>query len=267
VVAIKLIATENAQDPQYRSRFERESRLAASIEHVNVIPVYEAGEDDGLLYIVMRLVDGIDLAQLLARAGPLEPARVARVMGQLGAALDAAHARGLVHRDVKPGNVLLTLDEPEHVYLTDFGVAKQIGASVAMTKAGGMVGTLGYMAPEQIRGEQAGPAGDVYSLAALLCQCLTGQLPFPRDNEAAELWAHVNAPPPAISELRAGLPPAIDGVVARGMAKDKEQRFGSAGELARACAAALGVPGIAPPTVERQAPAAIAPSAPTVLSE
>jgi CHASE2 domain-containing sensor protein len=268
-VAVKLIATERAQDPVYRSRFERESRLAASIEHVNVIPVYEAGEDDGLLYIVMRLVDGIDLAELLGRTGALEPARVARLTGQIGAALDAAHARGLVHRDVKPGNVLLTLDEPEHVYLTDFGVAKQLDASEGMTRPGGMVGTLAYMAPEQIRGEQAGPAADVYALTGLLCHCLTGKVPFPRDNEAATLWAHVNAPPPAVSRLRPSLPPAIDTVVARGMAKDPTQRFAGAGELARACAGALRVAGIAVPVAaaEHEPVQAVAPSAPTAVSE
>jgi serine/threonine protein kinase len=265
-VAVKLIATERAQDPVFRARFERESRLAAAIEHVNVIPVYEAGEDDGLLYIVMRLVEGADLAQVLAHDGPLEPARAARVTAQLAGALDAAHARGLVHRDVKPANVLLTLDEPEHVYLTDFGVAKESGAA-GMTQAGAWVGTLDYLAPEQIRGEAAGPAGDVYALACVLHQCLTGQVPFPRDGDAAKLWAHVNAPPPAPSALRPGLPAAIDEVVARGMAKDPAARFTTATELARACASALGLPVTpeAPPPPPRAAPAGPAVS-PTVQS-
>jgi CHASE2 domain-containing sensor protein len=264
-VAIKLIATERAQDPLFRGRFERESRLAASIEHVNVIPVYEAGEDDGLLYIVMRLVEGVDLAQLLEHDGSLEPARAARLVCQLAGALDAAHARGLVHRDVKPANILLTLDEPEHLYLTDFGVAKQLGAGGDMTQAGGWVGTLDYLAPEQIRGEATGPRGDVYALAGLLCHCLTGQVPFPRDNEPAKLWAHVNAAPPAPSRMRAGLPAAIDDVVARGMAKDPAERFQSAGELARACARALAeIPDAAAAArVELVGP----PPAPTVVSE
>jgi serine/threonine protein kinase len=238
-VAVKLIATEHAQDPVFRSRFERESRLAASIEHVNVIPVYETGEDDGLLYIVMRLVDGVDVAQILARSGPLEPARTARIVGQVAAALDAAHARGLVHRDVKPANVLLTLDEPEHAYLTDFGVAKQLDASDSMTQTAGWVGTLDYVSPEQIRGEPSGAAADVYALGGLICHCLTGQVPFPRSNQAAALWAHVNAPPPAPSRLRPGLPAGADDVVERAMAKDPAERYGSAGDLARACAEAL----------------------------
>jgi CHASE2 domain-containing sensor protein len=268
-VAIKLIATERAQDPVFRERFEREARLAASIEHVNVIPVYEAGEDDGLLYIVMRLVDGIDLAAILDRGGALEPARAARLVGQLAAALDAAHARGLVHRDVKPANVLLTLDEPEHLYLTDFGVAREVGAGAALTNVGGWVGTLDYLAPEQIRGETAGAAGDVYALAGLLHHCLTGEVPFPRDSEAAKLWAHVNAPPPAPSALRPDLPAAIDDVIARGLAKEPGERYRSATELARACAAALGVAavsGAAAPR-ERSVIAETGPVTPTVVSD
>jgi CHASE2 domain-containing sensor protein len=241
-VAIKLIADEHAQDPVFRERFERESRLAASIEHVNVIPVYEAGEDDGLLYIVMRLVDGVDLAQVLEHDGALEPQRALRVVTQLASALDAAHAHGLVHRDVKPANVLLTAGEPEHVHLTDFGVAKQAGAA---TQAG-WAGTLDYLAPEQIRGEPAEAAGDVYAVAALLHQCMTGDVPFPRDSDAAKLWAHVNARPPAPSRLRAGLPPALDVVIARGLAKDPAERYARAGELARACAEALGAAPVLP---------------------
>jgi CHASE2 domain-containing sensor protein/predicted Ser/Thr protein kinase len=240
-VAIKLIAAERSQDPVFRSRFKLESRLAASIEHVNVIPVYEAGEDDGLLFIAMRFVDGTDLAQLLERGGALEPGRTARLVARLAGALDAAHAQGLAHRDVKPANVLLTLDEPEHVYLTDFGVAKHIGVGGGVTMAGRWVGTLDYLAPEQIRGEAVDGSVDIYALAGLLHHCLTGAVPFPRDDDAAKLWAHVNAPPPAPSRLRPGLPLAIDEVVARGMAKDPAERFQTAAELARACARALGV--------------------------
>ena len=237
-VAIKLIATERAQDPVFRARFERESRLAASIEHPNVIPVYEAGEDDGLLFIAMRLVEGTDLAQLLERVGVLEPLRTVRLIGQLAGALDAAHAHGLVHRDVKPANVLLTRDE--HLYLTDFGVAKHIGAGEGVTQAGQWVGTLDYLAPEQIRGDAVGASADIYALAGVLHDCLTGQVPYPRENDAAKLWAHVNAAPPGASRLRPGLPEAIDEVIARGLAKNPAMRFRSAAELARACAQALG---------------------------
>lgn len=271
-VAIKLIAAERARDPVFRERFKLESRLAAAIEHVNVIPVYEAGEDDGLLFIAMRLVEGTDLARALESEGALEPARAARLIGQLAGALDAAHAHDLVHRDVKPANVLLTRERPEHLYLTDFGVAKQVGASGGATAAGEWVGTLDYLAPEQIRGEEAGASVDIYALAGLLHHCLTGHVPFPRDADAAKLWAQVNAPPPAPSRLRPGLPPAIDEVIARGMAKDAKERFATAGELARACAGALGVqiadpdPGESAPRRERPAEPD-GPSAPTAISE
>ncbi len=271
-VAIKLIATERAQDPVFRARFERESRLAASIEHPNVIPVYEAGEDDGLLFIAMRLVEGTDLAELLERVGLLEPVRTVRLIGQLAAALDAAHAHGLVHRDVKPANVLLTRDEPEHLYLTDFGVAKHIGAGEGVTQAGQWVGTLDYLAPEQIRGVDVGASADIYALAGLLYHCLTGEVPYPRENDAAKLWAHVNAAPPGASRLRPGLPEAIDEVIARGMAKDPAARFHSAAELAYACAHALDlaidqVGPLGPDNLGDDSGPTSSPPAPTVISE
>ena len=241
-VAIKLIAPERASDPVYRERFKRESRLAAAIEHVNVIPVYEAGEDDGVLFIAMRLVEGLDLAALLARSGPIDAGRATAILGQLAAAIDAAHAHGLVHRDIKPANVLLTFDRPEHVYLTDFGVAKRLGAATSATGTGQWVGTMDYLAPEQISGVSVDGAADIYAATCVLCHCLTGQVPFPRDNEAAQLWAHINAPPPAPSQLVSALPIAIDAVIARGMAKDPADRYGSATELAHECGKALDVP-------------------------
>ncbi len=270
-VAIKLIATERAQDPVFRARFEAESKLAASIEHPNVIPVYEAGENDGLLFIAMRLVEGTDLARLLDDEGALAPAHAARLVAQLAGALDAAHGQGLVHRDVKPANVLLTRPEPEHVYLTDFGVAKSIGGGREITVAGGWVGSLDYLAPEQIRGEPAGPAVDVYALACLLHRCLTGSVPFPRDDDAAKLWAQVNAPPPSPSRLVPSLPPAIDEVLDRGMAKDPASRYPSAGGFAQACADALGVTvtiAVAKQAGDRLPPPSDRPrSEPTVVSE
>jgi CHASE2 domain-containing sensor protein len=247
-VALKLIATARAQDPVFRARFKLESRLAASIEHPNVIPVYEAGEDDGLLYIAMRMVDGIDLAQLLAHEETLDAIRTARLIAQLAAALDAAHAHGLVHRDVKPANVLLTFDAPEHLYLTDFGVAKHVGADDGVTTGGHWVGTLDYLAPEQIRGADVGASGDIYALAGVLYRCLAGEVPFPRNNEPAKLWAHVNAKPPAPSRARPDLPTTIDEVVARGMAKDPTQRFATATDLSHAFSTALGVGDAATPT-------------------
>jgi CHASE2 domain-containing sensor protein len=261
-VALKLIAAERAQDPVFRARFELESRLAASIEHVNVIPVYEAGEDDGLLFIAMRLVDGIDLAQLLGEVGALEPPRAVRLIAQLAGALDAAHAHGLVHRDVKPANVLLTRDEPEHAYLTDFGVAKYVRSQGGVTVAGQLVGTLDYAAPEQFGGGTVDGRTDVYALAGLLYHCLTGEPPFPRADETAKLWAHVNAAPPAPTRLRPGLSEAIDEVIARGMAKDPAARYATAAELARAAAHPLGVqaPAAALSSVRRPTSGHVAPT-------
>jgi predicted ATPase len=250
-VALKLIVADRVQDPVFRARFQHESRLAAAIEHVNVIPVYEAGEDRGVLFIAMRLVEGTDLAQLLARVEAIDSRTAMLFVAQLASALDAAHARGLVHRDVKPANVLLTLDDPQHLYLTDFGIAKQIAATEGVTMSGHWVGTLDYLAPEQIRGEGVGAGADIYALAGVLHHSLTGHVPYPRDTDAAKLWAHVNAAPPVPSLLRPDLPAAIDGVVARGMAKDPRARFQSAGELARACAEALNITNesrTAPPT-------------------
>jgi len=238
-VAVKLIAAEQAEDPVFRERFKSESRIAASIEHANVIPVYDAGEDDGLLFIAMRFVHGCDLGDLLARVGALTPERATRLIAQVAGALDAAHARGLVHRDVKPANVLLTLDEPEHAYLTDFGVAMQRGSHSRITRAGQWVGTLDYLSPEQIRGETVDASADVYALTAVLYHCLTGETPFPRASDAAIMWAHVSAPVPTTGHAIPHLPGALDEVIARGMAKDPADRFQSAGELASACARAL----------------------------
>ena len=269
-VAIKLITPERASDPVFRERFKRESRLAAAIEHINVIPVYEAGEDDGVLFIAMRLVEGTDLAAALAHGGALDPGRATAILVQLAAAIDAAHAHGLVHRDIKPANVLLTFDLPEHVYLTDFGVAKQLGAATSATATGQWIGTMDYLAPEQIRGESVDGAADIYATTCVFCQCLTGQVPFPRDNEAAQLWAHVNARPPAPSELVGSLPTAIDAVIARGMAKNPRDRYGTATELAQACGEALEVfipeGGPMPPPPRTELPA-IGDVPPTAVSE
>ena len=268
-VALKLIVADRVGDPLFRERFQHESQLAAAIEHVNVIPIYEAGEDDGALFIAMRLVDGTDLAQLIARECAIDLPRVASLVAQLAGALDAAHAHGLVHRDVKPANVLLTTDDPPHVYLTDFGVAKRIAATDGVTMTGRWVGTLDYVAPEQLSGAAVTPAADIYALAGLLHHCLTGRPPFPRDTDAAKLWAHINAAPPVPSALRPGLPTAIDAVVARGMAKDPQARFRTAGELADAFATAI--TGVAPASrADAGAPEAGESSvqvAPTVLPE
>jgi len=268
-VAIKLIATDRAQDPAFRERFKSESRIAASIEHANVIPVYEAGEDDGLLFIAMRLVDGFDLGQLLTRVGALAPERAARITAQIAGALDAAHARGLVHRDVKPANVLLTVDTPEHTYLSDFGLARHVGAHSRITRADRWVGTLDYMSPEQIRGEELRSSADIYSLTCLLYHCLTGEPPFARDSEAAMMWAHVSAPPPLATTGHPDLPAEIDEVIACGMAKEPDERFATARDLAHATALALGLPSESPTELadDTQMPDEPGQSAPTLLPD
>jgi ABC-type branched-subunit amino acid transport system substrate-binding protein/DNA-binding beta-propeller fold protein YncE len=231
-VAVKLIAPELAQDEEFRARFLREPKLAASLDHPNVIPIYEAGEHDGQLYLVMRYVEGSDLRTVLDREGKLSPERTLAILGQVADALDAAHRRALVHRDVKPANVLL--DEDDHAYLTDFGITKQIGG--ASTDTGRLVGTLDYLAPEQIRGDPVDGRTDCYALACVLYECLAGKPPFRRDNEAATMWAHMqDEPPPLRGHAR------LDAVLRKALAKDRENRYARCGELINAAAAALGL--------------------------
>ena len=235
-VALKVITPAFAHDEEFRARFQRESKLAASIEHPNVIPVYEAGEQDGTLFLAMRYVDGTDLKTLLTREGRLEPIRAARFVAQIAAALDAAHAAGLVHRDVKPANALLA--SQDHVYLTDFGLTKRAASGSAMTKTGQMVGTVDYVAPEQVEGGSVDARTDVYSLACVYHHLLTGRVPFDKPTEMAKLFAHVHEDPPRPSEVVPGLPGAVDDVIWRGMSKDPSKRYLSAGDLGRAALAA-----------------------------
>src|SRR4051794_23841714 len=233
VVALKLIAPAFAGDPDFRARFVRESRAAASIEHPNVIPIYWAGEEQDVLYISMRWVDGWDLRQLIKTEGALEPARAAHIVAQMGAALDAAHERGLVHRDVKPANILLTGDD--HAYLTDFGLIKRADdGSTRISSTGGLVGTAGYVAPEQIRGERVDARTDVYSLGCVLFHTLTGRTPFAAPAEGAMLVGHLQEDPPSTGDE------AFDAVVRRALAKDPADRFQSAGDLGRAALKAAG---------------------------
>jgi predicted Ser/Thr protein kinase len=242
-VALKLIATPLARDEAFRERFVRESRAAAAIDHPNVIPVYSAGEDDGRLYLAMRFVDGVDLRTAIQRDGPMDPARAAHVIAQVGTALDAAHARGLVHRDIKPANVLLDRD---HAYLTDFGLTKRLTGETTMTGSGRWVGTLGYIAPEQIRGEGVDARADVYALGCLLFYVLTGVAPYRRDSDEATLYAHLNDPAPDAQALMPEVPRALAQVVERALEKDPDDRWLSAGDLGRAALAAVGdgpVPG------------------------
>jgi serine/threonine protein kinase len=211
-VAIKVIAPELAADPSFRARFEQESATAAQIEHPNVIPVYEVG-DDGQLFIWMRFVQGVDLGRLLSLRGRLDPQRAATIIAQAAAALDAAHAQGLVHRDVKPGNILNTTDD--HVYLTDFGLTKRTADSQGMTQAGMYVGTVDYIAPEQVEGKRVDARADVYALGCVTYEVLSGSIPFPRDSDVAKIFAHVNDPPPRLQ----GVPEPLADAVQRAMAK------------------------------------------------
>jgi streptogramin lyase/predicted Ser/Thr protein kinase len=231
-VALKLIAPELAQDERFRARFLREPRLAAALDHPSVVPIYEAGEHEGQLYLAMRYVEGSDLKTLLEREQPLSAERSVSILAQIADALDAAHRRGLVHRDVKPANVLL--DEDGHAYLTDFGITKQLGGE--STDTGRVVGTLDYLAPEQIRGEEVDGRTDCYALACVLYECLAGAPPFRRATEAETLWAHMQDPPP-------GLPgePALDPVLTKALAKEKKARQRSCAELVEEAGGALGL--------------------------
>jgi predicted ATPase/Tfp pilus assembly protein PilF len=233
-VALKLLAPELAADPAFRERFIAESRLAASLDHPHIVPIYEAGEADGRLFLAMRYVEGDDLGALIAATGSLEPERAVDLLAGIGAALDAAHDRGLVHRDVKPANILVarTARADEHAYLGDFGLTKLLGSDAGFTRSGQLVGSVDYVAPEQIEGRPIDGRVDVYSLACVLYAALTGSPPYRRETEVATLWAHVQADPPRPSEVDPSLA-RYDPVIARGMAKDPADRHSTAGELMR----------------------------------
>jgi serine/threonine protein kinase len=221
-VALKLIAPDLAGDPEFRSRFLRESQLAASLDHPHVIPIYDADEVDGVLYLAMRYVDGPSLQAQIRERGALPQADALRIAEQIGGALDDAHAADLIHRDLKPANILLA---DGHAYLCDFGLAKRT-SSQAMTQAGSFLGTVDYCSPEQIRGEPLDGRADVYSLGCVLYHCLSGEPPYARDSEIAVLQAHLNEPPPQLAV-------DLDDVFAKAMAKDREDRYSTAGALAR----------------------------------
>ncbi len=237
-VALKAIAPEFAGDVTFRERFKRESRIAASIEHPNVIPVYEAGEGDGVLYLIMRYVEGTDLRALIdGRKGGLEPERATRLVGQVAAALSAAHRRDLIHRDVKPANVLIDpAEEREHAYLTDFGIARHSAATSGLTHTGAVIGTIDYLAPERIQGDGGDGRADVYALGCVLFEALTGAAPYERDNDVAKMYAHMSAPVPSAREHRPELPAELDELAQRAMAKDPGDRFASAAEMEEALA-------------------------------
>jgi pSer/pThr/pTyr-binding forkhead associated (FHA) protein/predicted Ser/Thr protein kinase len=238
-VALKLILPEHSRDDRFRERFRRESRIAAAIDHPNVIPIFDAGDENGVLFITMRLVNGTDLRALIAAEGRIEPLRAARIVRQVGAGLDAAHARGMLHRDVKPSNVLLARED--HVYLSDFGLAKrQSGSAVGLTRHGSIVARAEYVAPEQVLNERVDARADIYTLGCLLFETLTGETPFARWEGGPEALAHVSAPRPSPVELCPDLPPEFDDVVRRAMATDPSERYPSAGDLGRAALVAAG---------------------------
>jgi serine/threonine protein kinase len=233
-VALKLIAPEYTEDETAATRFKTESRLAASLEHPNIVPVHRGGEENGVLYLAMRFVPGTNLRRVVNR-GPVSLDMAADIVTQIAGALDAAHARGMVHRDVKPANILIS-DETAHThaYLTDFGLTKRPGSTGNLTGTGLWVGTADYVAPEQIQGETIDGRADVYSLGCVLYEMLTGEVPYAKDGDIAKLWAHISNPPPEPSAIRRDLMPAFDEIVARATAKDRDERYATAGELAAA---------------------------------
>jgi serine/threonine protein kinase len=236
-VALKVISPELAHDEDFRARFLRESQLAASLDHPNVIPIYDADEFDGNLFLAMRYVNGPSLQALLRARGSLSPAETLRIAEQIGGALDAAHAADLVHRDVKPANILVA-GAGEHAYLCDFGLARHT-SSQGMTRTGFFLGSIDYCAPEQIQGRDVDGRVDVYSLGCVIFHCLIGQPPYRRETEFAVLNAHINEPPPAVSALRPDLPGGIDGVIATAMSKHRDARYSRAGDVAVALRKAL----------------------------
>jgi serine/threonine protein kinase len=235
VVALKLLAPNLSDDPGFRARFEREGQVQAALDHEHIVPVYEAGQSDYGLFLAMRLIAGPTLKDLILN-GELDPRRSVRLLAQVAYALDAAHAAGLIHRDIKPQNILI--GKGDHAYLADFGLIKAPDEA-RLTGTGQFIGTIDYVAPEQIQGDPATPASDCYALTGVLYECLTGEVPFPKPSEAATLHAHVMSPPPTVSERRPDLPPALDGVIVQGMAKDPWSRPSLATELIQSASRAL----------------------------
>jgi serine/threonine protein kinase len=222
-VALKLVEPGLARDPVIRERLRREARTVAALEHPNVVPLYEAGEEGGTVYIATRWVEGTELGTLIQRDGPLEPGRAARTAAQIAAALEMAHEQGLVHRDVKPSNVILTPED--HVYLTDFGLAKRVATAPGLTAVDQMLGTVDFVAPEQIEGSEPDARGDIYALGCVLFEMLTGAPPFAdQKGGMAKMWAHVNAEAPSVRAQRPGVPPALEDIVRRAMAKAPDAR-------------------------------------------
>ena len=278
-VALKVVAPDLAENEGFRDRFIREYRLAAAMDHPYIIPVYDAGEVDGLLFIVMRYVQGTDLKAVIKQERQLDVGRALSIAEQMASALDAAHSWGLVHRDVKPANILIAhkadLGAPDRCWLTDFGLVKHTSSASAITGTGQFVGTLNYISPEQIKGEPLDGRADLYSLGCVLFECLTGRIPFSKENDAALIYSHLAERPPSISALRPDLPAQFDAVIARAMGKDKEERYPTCTAFVQAARVELGTAGtqpglMAPPFPQTGAgdpgssPSAPAPTASTI---
>src|ERR1700742_5036775 len=251
-VALKVMAPELASDDVFRTRFLEESRTAAGLNHPNVIPIYDMGPCEDLLFLAMRYVAGADLRAMLRAQRTLAPDRALFLIEQTARAMDAAHRRGLVHRDVKPGNILVERaednDDPDHVYLSDFGITKHVTSKSGLTSTGQLMGTIDYVAPEQIQARPVDGRTDLYSLGCVMYECLTGSVPFVKDIDAAVLWAHVEEVPPMPSALQPELPRAIDDVIMRALAKEPADRYGSCRELVAAARSALHGASAAPAT-------------------
>jgi len=243
VYALKVLSEQPTSDSQFRERFRREMRIAASLDHPNVVAIHNAGEQDGVLFFVMDFISGTDLRALLRQSGAMAPERASYVLAQIASALDAAHAHGLVHRDIKPANILISAREAEeHAYLTDFGLARRLDSASsieALTKTGTVVGTVHYMSPEQITGDRVDARADIYALGCVFFQMLTGRVPYERETSLATLYAHVHDPPPPLAGTVGEHYRALGGVLVRAMATKPEDRYLSAGDFARDAAAAL----------------------------
>ena len=261
-VALKVLTASLSEDPSFKERFRREGRLQASIDHPHIVTVYEAGEAEVGLFIAMRLIRGPNLKDLIV-GGELGAERAIHLLGPVADALDEAHGLGLIHRDIKPQNILV--GGRDHAYLADFGLTKAPDTT-ALTMSGAFVGTLHYISPEQIRGEPASAKSDLYALTTVVYECLTGTVPFPRDTEAAVIYAHLSNDPPPVAEVKPGLPPALDAVIRRGMAKDATDRPASASELIAETKRALaGIAPLAPAPPVSTGPAVSTPAAATPL--
>jgi serine/threonine-protein kinase len=261
LVALKVLAAELARDDAFRQRFIRESRAGAAVDHPNVIPVFEAGEAEGVLFIAMRYVTGQDVRALIEREGKLRASRVVAIVTQVASALDAAHAHGLIHRDVKPANMLLASvgdgRTADHIYLSDFGLSKHSVTTSSLTGTGQFLGTLDYMSPEQVEGRPIDGRTDLYALGCAAFEMLTGEPPFRREQNLAVMWAQVSAPPPSVRQRRPELPPAVDEVIAKALAKSPADRQESCLEFAAALRAACAIrPGAAVGEPVQQVPAA-----------